>query len=249
MKQKMRIPDRAVSPVIGVMLMLVVTIIIAAAVSAFAGGMADTGKKAPTASFECHISNDGTWGGSSFDLTCLGTSDGIPTKDVKLITSWRTTNRSTGETISGGETVTGPPSEGNENTHYDEDSPGVLSDVYHSPLGFGPGVGDWSQYGSYEVEQYFGNYTILPGTTMHNGAYGFNPDYGGYGISPDTRYEYTAGTGGSPGWYNSENETDAMMAILGREWYNLRPGDTVHVSLMHNPSGKLLFDRDVVVEG
>ncbi|MGC9436230.1 MAG: type IV pilin N-terminal domain-containing protein, partial [Methanomicrobiales archaeon] len=49
MKRDPKIPDDAVSPVIGVMLMLVVTIIIAAVVSAFAGGMADTGKKAPTA--------------------------------------------------------------------------------------------------------------------------------------------------------------------------------------------------------
>jgi len=204
--------DRAVSPVIGVMLMLVVTIIIAAAVSAFAGGIVDTGKKAPTASFECHISNDGTWGGSSFDLTCLGTSEGIPTKDLKLVTSWRTTNRSTGETISGGAVITGPPAPGEENTRYKEDN------------------------------------TILPGTTMHNSAYGWDSNTGGYGISPDTRYQYSEGTTTtSPCWHN--NETDAMMAILGREWYNLRPGDTVHVSLVHIPSGEMLFDQDVVVEG
>jgi len=39
----------AVSPVVGVMLMLVVTIIIAAVVSAFAGGMAGSEKRLPTA--------------------------------------------------------------------------------------------------------------------------------------------------------------------------------------------------------
>ena len=39
--------DQAVSPVVGVMLMLVVTIIIAAVVSAFAGGMSDGTKKVP----------------------------------------------------------------------------------------------------------------------------------------------------------------------------------------------------------
>ncbi|WOX55512.1 type IV pilin N-terminal domain-containing protein [Methanoculleus palmolei] len=42
--------DEAVSPVIGVMLMLVVTIIIAAVVSAFAGGMTGDVQKAPQAS-------------------------------------------------------------------------------------------------------------------------------------------------------------------------------------------------------
>lgn len=42
--------DEAVSPVVGVMLMLVVTIIIAAVVSAFAGGLTDNTQKAPQAS-------------------------------------------------------------------------------------------------------------------------------------------------------------------------------------------------------
>ncbi|MGB4234838.1 MAG: type IV pilin N-terminal domain-containing protein [Methanoregulaceae archaeon] len=42
--------DEAVSPVVGVMLMLVVTIIIAAVVSAFAGGLAGDNQKAPQAS-------------------------------------------------------------------------------------------------------------------------------------------------------------------------------------------------------
>jgi len=42
--------ERAVSPVVGVMLMLVVTIIIAAVVSAFGGGLMQTDTKAPQAS-------------------------------------------------------------------------------------------------------------------------------------------------------------------------------------------------------
>ena len=46
--------ESAVSPVIGVMLMLVVTIIIAAVVSAFAGGMTDTETNAPRQSFREH---------------------------------------------------------------------------------------------------------------------------------------------------------------------------------------------------
>ena len=45
--------EEAVSPVIGVMLMVVVTVIIAATVSAFAGGMADEDSKAPTAVISC----------------------------------------------------------------------------------------------------------------------------------------------------------------------------------------------------
>jgi len=47
--------EDAVSPVIGVMLMLVVTLVIAAAVSAFAGGLAGDTKSAPQASFDLEV--------------------------------------------------------------------------------------------------------------------------------------------------------------------------------------------------
>jgi len=47
--------EDAVSPVIGVMLMIVVTVIIAAIVSGFASGMGDTQKAAPAAAIQCSI--------------------------------------------------------------------------------------------------------------------------------------------------------------------------------------------------
>lgn len=47
--------ESGVSPVIGVMLILVVTIIIAAVVSAFAAGLSDTSVKTPVASFEFKV--------------------------------------------------------------------------------------------------------------------------------------------------------------------------------------------------
>ena len=45
----------AVSPVVGVMLMLAVTVMIAAVVSAFAGGFSDTGERVPQASFKVRV--------------------------------------------------------------------------------------------------------------------------------------------------------------------------------------------------
>lgn len=47
--------ENAVSPVIGVMLMIVVTVVIAAIVSAFAGGVTEGSDTAPTASIQCKI--------------------------------------------------------------------------------------------------------------------------------------------------------------------------------------------------
>ncbi|MDD5142786.1 type IV pilin N-terminal domain-containing protein [Methanoregula sp.] len=55
-KKRISYKDDAVSPVVGVMLMLVVTIIIAAVVSAFAGGMADSQKATPSMVLEATYS-------------------------------------------------------------------------------------------------------------------------------------------------------------------------------------------------
>jgi len=80
--------ERAVSPVVGVMLMLVVTIIIAAVVSAFAGGLTAGKEKAPQASFETHIKlTGGMSGGPSMIMKHLG-GDPVNTRNVKLVTSW-----------------------------------------------------------------------------------------------------------------------------------------------------------------
>ena len=57
MMQKMNLKDNAVSPVVGVMLMLAVTIIIAAVVSGFAGGVAQGTSKAPQMSITAESRN------------------------------------------------------------------------------------------------------------------------------------------------------------------------------------------------
>jgi FlaG/FlaF family flagellin (archaellin) len=74
--------DAAVSPVVGVMLMLVVTIIIAAVVSSFAGGLAGSTPKTPQASIVATVTlppygNQTVFahnGGDTFDL-----------KDIKVV--------------------------------------------------------------------------------------------------------------------------------------------------------------------
>ncbi|MFA5397057.1 MAG: type IV pilin N-terminal domain-containing protein [Methanogenium sp.] len=69
----------AVSPVVGVMLMLVVTIIIAAVVSAFAGGLSGDTQKAPQAQIKGYYSiSDG------LTIEHVG-GDAIPTVDVTVM--------------------------------------------------------------------------------------------------------------------------------------------------------------------
>jgi len=215
------------------MLMLVVTIIIAAVVSAFAGGLSTGSKAAPVASFECHITNTGSWGDSMFDLGVLSADKAIPTKDLKLVTSW--TNASGYPVVT---TINGAAMPVN-NCYY-----GTYK--YNVPLGFGPGVNQTSMAGSYYTDQFFGNYSLMSGTHMHNSAAGYSTFTGGYGVTPSTRYQYTDG---SYHLYAGSGKVDGMMAILGNDWYQLRAGNVVNVQLIHTPSSKVIFDKDITVEG
>lgn len=75
--------ESAVSPVVGVMLMLVVTIIIAAVVSGFASGLADTSAKAPQVSIEAEAHNDSYIlvehkGGDTLDISSINLRTFIP---------------------------------------------------------------------------------------------------------------------------------------------------------------------------
>ena len=113
--------DDAISPVVGVMLMLVVTIIIAAVVSGFAGGLIgdDSSQKAPTLDMDVKVINMGSWTGSGFYATVTAVSKPIPTDDLKIVTSWTATDATNGSRISGGSSVI-PKSAGiyQTNTHY-----------------------------------------------------------------------------------------------------------------------------------
>lgn len=151
--------EKAVSPIVGVMLMLVVTIIIAAVVSAFAGGLVETSQSAPTASVEIDIKNGGDSSDSYFSIKVLGVSEPIHTKNLKLVTSWVTTDRDTGETITGGSTS-------------------LVGDSW--PTGYGPGVSEWANSTELPDGAKWGNYTLMAGTTLMDSP---SDDYSGYAYS------------------------------------------------------------------
>lgn len=83
--------DRGVSPVVGVMLMLSVTIIIAAIVSATAGSYSGTQKSAPSAVLEVHFYENRSYGDfSTRAMTIEHVSGGpLPTKDLSISTYYR----------------------------------------------------------------------------------------------------------------------------------------------------------------
>jgi flagellin-like protein len=238
--------DKAVSPVVGVLLMLVVTIIIAAVVSGFAGGLISNSKKAPDASFKVKITNPGTWGGSQYQIDLLSSSEPIDTKNLKIINSWATESASNTTTIIpfDGKNHASYPYGGSTNVYYKTPPQDLGNGNYHSPLGFNVGVDVYNTTGNYGQDIFFGNYTLTAGSVMKTGAYGFTSTYGGYGVTGSTRYQYTSGT-----TYTAGTSIDGMQAMLGSNWNALRPGDIVKVKIVYVPSGSPIFEKDVKVEG
>jgi len=238
--------EDAVSPVVGVMLMLVVTIIIAAVVSGFSGSlMGGTSQKAPTLSMDVKIANTGSWVGSGFFATVTGVSDPLPTRDLKIVTSWKKMD-SAGNIYMGGNTTTGQLL----NWSYANGTPIATT---NPPYGFGPGVtGDQALTQPYNAGQFFGNYTLMQGTGMSavpagvdtsdsnavDGVSG-NSASAGYGITHESLYNYT-GMG---------NTLDPAMLVLGKGWQNLTAGDVVTVNVIYIPSGKVIMSKDIMVMG
>ena len=214
--------DSAVSPVVGVMLMLVVTIIIAAVVTGFSGGLVGgNNQKAPQLTMDVKIENNGYVDGSYFAATVTGVSSSINTHNLEMVTTW-TKTFSNGTQINGG----GNATPGVMNTFLDWQPNGwIASDYWNwtSPQGFGPGVGAYWYFwpvgkvlaypqgsgsgskGSFTVADmmagkvsnasWWGNYNLMVGTTMYARPFGSagNPDQAG---DPGTLLNWGYGCGG-----------------------------------------------------
>jgi archaeal type IV pilus assembly protein PilA len=234
--------EDAVSPVVGVMLMLVVTIIIAAVVSGFAGGLVDSTESAPSVTMDVQIKNGGLYGTSSFIASVLSVSEPIPTSDLKLTTRWTAYNKS--DDSDDPETITHVTfSDGSQNVF--GWLPGIMLNQGQAPWGYGTGVISVNSGVPNEVAQQYGNYALSAGTVMkaypagQSGGFSYDAGDSGYGVS--TQYEYT-------NWdYTAGTTVDGMQAILGKEWENLRTGDVVTVTLTHVPTGRNIYSKDVVV--
>ena len=139
-RMKLLSSEEAVSPVIGVMLMLVVTIIIAAVVSAFAGGLiGNDDQKAPKLTMDAKIVNTGYWSSSYFKAEVTGVDEPIDTRDLKIMTSW-SKKLLDGTPIDGGATMV--PGDLNFHVFYVVNG-WSLKDNWRCvcPQGYGPGVG------------------------------------------------------------------------------------------------------------
>lgn len=251
---------RAVSPVVGIMLMIVVVIIIAAVVAGFAGGLVSPTKKAPSIVLDVKIVNNGFWyAGSGFYATVTGISRPVPTSELRIVTSWTITNKTTGERETGGSTVV--PLKNNVD-HYScfSNAPRSILNPTTAPFGTGPGVsvdGSHAEPGAYPGEM-FGGYTLEPGTGISAPAqhctcacYYSSNGYCKNGICTNAyggTGQYSYGPNGPHG-FDGAPYTDGATAVLGQNWNDLRPGDTVNVKVIHLPTNSIIFDKNILVMG
>jgi FlaG/FlaF family flagellin (archaellin) len=214
------------------MLMLVVTIIIAAVVSAFAGGATSGSQKAPTANVEFHLKNGGNSFNSYFTMKVLGVSDPIPTKNLRVITSWTTTYKDPADTTNYGKSFNGGNTTyaGMGGVYITGEQTGTTGTIT-VPTGYGNGVTEWANDTSHPPGAMWGNFSLSSGTSTYD-----KPS--GYGTEASGIY-----------FYGSSHLLDPMQALLGNKWNNLRVGDTVAVRIMDAKSGKTIVDQNVIVEG
>lgn len=228
------------SPVVGVMLMLVVTIIIAAVVSAFSGGLGSGTKVAPQAVIDVKISTTGGSGasmdGSEANIVFkLMSGDPIPTKDLAIITYY--TNRS-GTTIKHEQTVlsSGTDLYGSMNyTKYCEDGYtsycGIGNDVH--AMGRVPFLNDM-RYG------YAGSFSAADTGTASN--QNFFSDFGNFTWTSGSMMS-TNGDAGTADLLGI-NSTATPHTITDPDFGT---GSVVEVKILHKPSNKYLFDKEVIV--
>ena len=213
--------DNAVSPVVGVMLMLAVTVMIAAIVSAAAGGLSTTEKKAPAAILDVSIYAAKDYGGYSIPSMTIRHINGnvLATRDLNLIIYYPSPSRVTIKgNLSGQYAVRG------DNTWANYSSSQYCGVLF---------LNDENRFGDETVQDsdtghasWFGNAsaTFRPGDILTTPA-----QYCGPAAPRNTGMEYLF-----PGIdFSDPDEFPA--------------GSVVTVRIIHKPSGQIIYDKDVVI--
>ena len=220
--------EDAVSPVVGVMLMLVVTIIIAAVVAAFAGGVMTSTEKAPTAVLDVTIKNtDVSMGQSNIFATDVFikhlSGDEIPAKDISITFTWN-------DAVSGKtKTHTYYPT---TDTFIDFKDIDGISDGY----GYGNATMYLNGNPSYPIEEAI----LKNGVVLQTG--------GNYIYDYSSTPANTVMTGNP---FVDVLFTGEISATYSNVWSGgvvSTLGDSVHVTISHIPSNTVIYDSEVKVQ-
>ena len=222
--------DDAVSPVIGVMLMLVVTVVIAAAVTIFATGVVGETEPAPVSVLDVEIFSsafalDRGLSGPDFWITHLS-GDAVDTKDIEIRLSWTHDGCSHYSTYSAEGFLAKYP---NGVAKPEQSGVGAKRNqpMYVKMVG-----GEGDNY----YDHYFGDVILTPGLKLTASADHIN--YGSYSES------YTKSPFMDIIFNNGEIHSDESNGIMD----HLETGTAVDVMIVHLPSNKAIYDNTVVVQ-
>lgn len=159
--------DDAISPVIGVMLMLVVTVVIAAAVTIFATGVVGETEAAPVAALDVKIYDyyqalDDT-GGPDFHITHLS-GEPVDTRDIELRFSW-THKDGSGKDCSHYSTFSAEGFE-KEVGKINTGSSGDRSQPLYVKTFVTSTMREEAEFGSSNLDYYFGDAILTPGMKL-----------------------------------------------------------------------------------
>ncbi|WP_292409576.1 MULTISPECIES: type IV pilin N-terminal domain-containing protein [unclassified Methanoculleus] len=239
--KEQHVAEDAVSPVIGVMLMLVVTIIIAAVVSGFAGELAGTQEKTPQASIAVKTG----YVGDNFDISFEHQGgDPIRTKECQFITFLTLPN---GTVIKHVQTPTSPLAAGGTGpggVYFYSRGP-HLTDPQKYAYPCNPennatipsGSSNWTIVGFNETGQevanpaWFGEAVWLPGDVARTYHNGYTANFVGLIADPYPRDDVAY---------------DAGIAALTE---SVQTNSKLEIKLLHVPSGKYILDRTITLQG
>lgn len=229
--------DDAVSPVIGVMLMLVITVVIAGVIAAFGTGMVGETESAPNVVLDVKILEYyqaiPNCGGPDFQIRHVS-GDPLDTNDIEIQIAW--THGTT--------------------SYYSTYSAAAFNEKYQNGLAPTANIGAWTRmqpmyvkvdnvpnnpgldykYGSNNHDYYFGDVILTPGMRLTTSA---------------DMLKLGAEAVGSPfmdlifnkGFVKTQDVTTdkGIMAYLP-------VGTPVQITILHIPSNTIIYDKEVVVQ-
>ena len=162
--------DDAVSPVIGVMLMIVIVVIIAAVVTAFATGMMSETEAAPVAALDVEILNsEATLSKGGVQLKgpelfiTHRSGDAVDTKDIELQFSWVC---GVADCASGGVHTSIYSADGFKKEHSSGLNTGSSGDRMQALYVKSTMAVERDEYGSIGINHYFGDVILTPGMKL-----------------------------------------------------------------------------------
>ena len=221
--------DDAVSPVVGVMLMVVITVVIAAVITTFATGVATDAEAAPSAVFDVKIYDYyqalDTSGGPDFHITQLS-GDAVDTKDLKIQLSWEYNGKSYFSTYSADSFKSQYPEGVDGGGGVDRMQPMYVKTVVNGNMR--------DDYGSSNLDYYFGDVILKPGMRLTATADHLRDNT----KNKKSLYMDIIFNNGKT------NSLDSEYGIMKE----MPEGTAVNVMILHVPSNKAIFDKVVYVK-